>query len=370
VREYLLVLCVAAGVTWLLTPLARRFAILIGAMADPRDRDVHDHPIPRLGGLAMYGGVCAAFLVAHSLPALSAVFKYSDVEAVVVAGGFLVLLGLADDRWQLDAVTKLAGQTVAAGLMILLGLQLLTVTFPGVGAVILGTMGVPLTVLLVLVTVNAVNFIDGLDGLLAGVGAIAALALFVFSYSLASGRVTIGVAQERISAPTLIAVVLAGACLGFLPHNFNPARVFMGDSGSMLIGLMLAASVTSLTGQFNYSNLPPKAAFPVLLPVLLPLAVLAVPFIDLLLAVVRRTRAGRSPFAPDKMHLHHRLLEIGHSQTRAVVIMYFWTALLAFTGVAVSLAGVGVVLGIAASIAAVGLVVLNLPRLRAHRHLP
>jgi UDP-GlcNAc:undecaprenyl-phosphate GlcNAc-1-phosphate transferase len=367
VREYLLVLCVAAGVTWLLTPLARRLAIWIGAIAMPRDRDVHSTPTPRLGGLAMYGGICAAFLVAHSLPALSAIFKYSDVEAVVVAGGLMVLLGFVDDRFQLDAVTKLAGQTVAAGVMVLLGLQLLTLTFPGVGAISLGTEGVPLTVLLVLLTVNAVNFIDGLDGLLAGVGAIAALALFVFSYSLASGRVTFGVAQERISAPTLIAVVLAGACLGFLPHNFNPAKIFMGDSGSMLIGLMLAASVTSLTGQFNYSNLPPKAAFPVLLPVLLPLAVLAVPLVDLLLAVVRRTRAGRSPFAPDKLHLHHRLLEIGHSQTRAVVIMYFWTALLAFTVVAVSLAGVGVVLGIAASIGVVGLVALNLPRLRERR---
>jgi UDP-GlcNAc:undecaprenyl-phosphate GlcNAc-1-phosphate transferase len=367
VREYLLVMCVAAGVTWLLTPLARRLAILIGAIAMPRDRDVHSIPTPRLGGLAMYGGICAAFLVAHSLPALSAIFKYSDVEAVVVAGGLMVLLGFVDDRFQLDAVTKLAGQTVAAGVMVLLGLQLLTLTFPGVGAISLGTEGVPLTVLLVLLTVNAVNFIDGLDGLLAGVGAIAALALFVFSYSLASGRVTFGVAQERISAPTLIAVVLAGACLGFLPHNFNPAKIFMGDSGSMLVGLMLAASVTSLTGQFNYSNLPPKAAFPVLLPVLLPLAVLAVPLVDLLLAVIRRTRAGRSPFAPDKLHLHHRLLEIGHSQTRAVVIMYFWTALLAFTVVAVSLAGVGVVLGIAASIGVVGLVALNLPRLRERR---
>ncbi|MGB8652825.1 MAG: MraY family glycosyltransferase [Mycobacteriales bacterium] len=366
-REYLLVLCVAAGVTWLLTPLARRLAIRIGAMATPRDRDVHAIPTPRLGGLAMYGGICAAFLVAHSLPALSAIFKYSDVQAVVIAGGVITLLGFVDDRWQLDAVTKLAGQTVAAGVMILLGLQLLTVTFPGVGAIILGTWGVPLTVVLVLLTVNAVNFIDGLDGLLAGVGAIAALALFAFSYSLSSGRVTFGVAQERISAPTLIAVVLAGACLGFLPHNFNPARIFMGDSGSMLIGLMLSASVTSLTGQFNYSNLPAKAAFPVLLPVLLPLAVLAVPFVDLLLAVVRRTRAGRSPFSPDKMHLHHRLLEIGHSHSRAVLIMYFWTALLAFSGVAVSLAGPLPVFGVAASIAVVGLVALNLPRLRAAR---
>jgi UDP-GlcNAc:undecaprenyl-phosphate GlcNAc-1-phosphate transferase len=367
VREYLLVLLVAAGVTWLLTPLVRRLALAIGAVAEPRERDVHDHAIPRLGGLAMYGGVCAAFLVAHSLPALSAIFKYSDVQAVVVAGGVICLLGIADDKWQLDAVTKLAGQTVAAGVMVLLGLQMLTVTFPGVGAIILSSWGVPITILLVLVTVNAVNFVDGLDGLLAGVGAIAALALFFFSYGLASGRVTFGVAQERISAPTLIAVVLAGACLGFLPHNFNPARIFMGDAGSMLVGLMLAASVTSLTGQFNYSNLPPKAAFPVLLPVVLPLAVLAVPFVDLVLAVVRRTRAGQSPFSPDKRHLHHRLLEIGHSQTRAVVIMYFWTALIAFTGVAVSLAGAGMVLGVAGGIAAVGLLALNLPRMRHQR---
>ncbi len=363
-------MCVAAGVTWLLTPLARRFAIRFGAMAEVRDRDVHAIPTPRLGGLAMYGGICAAFAVAHSLPALSAIFKYSDVQALVIAGGVITLLGFVDDRWQLDAITKLAGQTVAAGIMVLLGLQLLTITLPGVGAISLGPEGVPLTVLLVLFTVNAVNFIDGLDGLLAGVGAIAALALFAFSYSLSSGRVTFGVAQERISAPTLIAVVLAGACLGFLPHNFNPARVFMGDSGSMLVGLMLAASVTSLMGQFNFSNLPAKAAFPVLLPVLLPLAVLAVPAIDLLLAVIRRTRAGRSPFAPDKMHLHHRLLEIGHSHTRAVLIMYFWTALLAFSFVAVSVTGPLMVVGVAASIAVVGLVVLNLPRLKAARSGP
>ena len=366
-REYLLVFCVAAGVTWLLTPLARRFAVRIGALAQVRDRDVHAIPTPRLGGLAMYGGTAAAFAVAHQLPALSAIFKYSDVQAVLVAGAIITLLGFVDDKWQLDAITKLAGQTVAAGVMVLLGLQILTVTLPGVGAISLGPEGVPLTVLLVLLTVNAVNFVDGLDGLLAGVGAIAALALFAFSYGLASGSATLGVAQERISAPTLIAIVLAGVCLGFLPHNFNPARVFMGDSGSMLIGLMLSASVTSLTGQFNYSNLPSKAAFPVLLPVLLPLAVLAVPFVDLVLAVVRRTRAGRSPFAPDKMHLHHRLLEIGHSHTRAVLIMYFWTALLAFSLVAVPTLGALPMAGVAASIAAVGLVVLNLPRLRASR---
>jgi UDP-GlcNAc:undecaprenyl-phosphate GlcNAc-1-phosphate transferase len=367
-REYLLVLCVAAAVTYLMTPLARWSAIRFGAMAEPRDRDVHAIPTPRWGGLAMYAGICAAFLVAGALPSLSRVFAYSDVQAVVIAGGLIVLLGAADDRWGIDALTKLAGQVVAAGVMVLFGLEVITLTLPGVGAVALGPESALLTVLITLVTVNAINFVDGLDGLAAGVGAIAALAFFAFSYSLSSGFLTGGVGQDRISSPTLIAAVLAGACLGFLPHNFNPARIFMGDSGSMLIGLMLAGSVTSLTGQFTYANLPAGASFPVLLPLLLPFAVLAVPFVDLLLAVVRRTRAGRSPFAPDKAHLHHRLMEIGHSHTRAVLIMYFWTALLAFGAVAGSVAGSPLpVLAVAGAVGVLGLVVANVPRLLAGR---
>ncbi len=364
-REYLLVLLVAAAVTYLLTPVARRVAVRIGAVALPRDRDVHTVPTPRLGGLAMYAGVCAALLVAHSLPHLQRVYLYSDVQAVLVAGGVIVLLGVVDDTWGLDALTKLAGQVLAAGVMVLQGLQVLTLSLPVIGPTALGIEGVPLTVLLTLLTVNAINFVDGLDGLAAGVGAIAALAFFAFSYSLSTGRVTGGVALDRISAPTLIAAVLAGVCLGFLPHNFSPARLFMGDSGSMLIGLMLAASVTSLTGQFNYEVLPASTAFPALLPLLLPFAVLAVPLVDLLLAVVRRTRSGRSPFAPDKMHLHHRLLEIGHSQTRAVLIMYFWTALLAFGAVAASVSrGPLRVLSAVGALALLGLAIGLVPRLR------
>ena len=365
-REYLLVLLVAAAVTYLLTPVARRLAVRIGAVAVPRERDVHTVVTPRLGGLAMYCGVAAAFLLAHALPHLERVYRYSDVQAVLVAGGVIVLLGLVDDTWGLDALTKLAGQVVAAGVMVLLGLQLLTLSLPVIGTTSFGPEGVPLTVLLALVTVNAINFVDGLDGLAAGVGAIAALAFFALSYSLSTGLVTGGVALERISSPTLIAAVLAGACLGFLPHNFSPARVFMGDSGSMLIGLMLAASVTSLTGQFNYATLPATTTFPALLVLLLPLAVLAVPFVDLVLAVVRRTRSGRSPFAPDKAHLHHRLLEIGHSHRGAVLIMYFWTALLAFGGVAASVSrGPLRVLSAVAALALIGLALGMVPRLRA-----
>jgi UDP-GlcNAc:undecaprenyl-phosphate GlcNAc-1-phosphate transferase len=371
VREYLLALLVAAGVTYLLTPVARRLAYLIGAVATPRDRDVHAIPTPRLGGLAIYGGVVVALLVAREMPALSKLFEYSDIQAVLVAGGVIVLLGLIDDTWGIDAITKLAGQVLSAGVMVLLGLQIVLITVPGIGSISMGPEGVPLTILLALFTINAINFIDGLDGLAAGVGAISALALFVFSYSLSSGSVTSGFEQGRISPPTLIAAVLAGACLGFLPHNFNPARIFMGDSGSMLIGLMLAGSVTSLTGQFDYGNLPASTTFPALLPLLLPLVVLAIPFIDLLLAIVRRTRARRSPFAPDKAHLHHRLLEIGHSHRRAVLIMYFWTALLAFGGVAASIVdGPARALSVIAALSAIGLVVVAAPKLRRHGPTP
>ena len=370
-REYLLVLCVAAAVTYLLTPVARSFALRCGAMAEPRDRDVHAVPTPRLGGLAMYGGVCAAFLVASELPALSRVFVYSDVQATVVAGGLIVLLGAVDDRWGIDALTKLAGQVLAAGVMVLIGLEVILLSLPGIGTVSLGSESVLLTVGITLLTVNAINFVDGLDGLAAGVGAIAALAFFAFSYGVASGALTGGLAPDRITSPTLIAAVLAGACLGFLPHNFNPARIFMGDSGSMLIGLMLSAAVISLTGQSSFANLASlgaSASLPVLVPLLLPLAVLAVPVVDLLLAVVRRTRAGRSPFAADKEHLHHRLMEIGHSHARAVLVMYFWTALLGFGAVAVSISGgpLPVLAGLGL-LAAAALVLSNLPQLRGAR---
>jgi UDP-GlcNAc:undecaprenyl-phosphate GlcNAc-1-phosphate transferase len=190
---------------------------------------------------------------------------------------------------------------------------------------------VPLTVLLTVVLVNALNFVDGLDGLAAGVAAIAALAAFAYSYQIAVNN-----GLYRATPATLIAVATAGVCIGFLPHNFNPARQFMGDSGSMLVGLLLAASVTSVTGQVSYGGIAGGDALPSLLPLAVPLMVLAVPFVDLLLAVVRRTRAGRSPFSPDKQHLHHRLLEIGHSHVRAVLLMWLWSALLGFGGVLAS----------------------------------
>jgi UDP-GlcNAc:undecaprenyl-phosphate/decaprenyl-phosphate GlcNAc-1-phosphate transferase len=374
VREYLLVLCVAAAVTYVLTPVARRLATRWGAMTEVRDRDVHAIPTPRLGGLAMFAGFAAAMLVASQLPFLGRVFENSDDELALLSGAALIcLLGVADDKWGLDAVTKLAGQVLAAGVMVLQGVQMLYLplgsTLLGAedggqpGAFVLGPAeGGVLTILVVVVTINAVNFVDGLDGLAAGIVAIAATSFFAFSYLLAVDQ-----DLQRATVSTLVTATLVGVCLGFLPHNFSPARVFMGDSGSMLIGLLLACSTITLTGSVDPNRVTVDIA-PAILPLVLPIAVLVVPFADLLLAIVRRTRAGRSPFAPDKQHLHHRLLEIGHSHGRAVVIMYLWSAVIAFGATAVAfLDHRTVVLTLAAIFTAACVATVNIPRLGAQR---
>jgi len=367
-REYAIVAAVAAAATFLLTPLIRVLAIRAHAMAPIRDRDVHVLPTPRLGGLAIFVGLLAGTLVAAQLPVLRGTFvDSSEPRAAIVAAGLITLLGVLDDRFELDALTKLAGQIAVAGVMVLMGVQLSFLYLPGHVYVLGRDQAVPLTVLLVVLLVNAVNFIDGLDGLAAGVVAIAAAANFAYSYHLQSSL------GEGISAApaSLLAALLLGACVGFLPHNFAPARIFMGDSGSMPIGLVLAASMTSVTGQVDYGGLGKLDAVPLLVPLVVPLAVLAVPFVDLVLAVVRRTRAGRSPFSPDKLHLHHRLLEIGHSHRRAVLLMYAWAALLGFGGVFLSFSRGGVLaVGGMTLIAILILAVSGFPRLRAHRRVP
>ena len=358
-REYLLCLFAAAAVTYLVTPLARRLAIRWGAMAEVRDRDVHDEPTPRLGGLGMLAGLLAGLLLASQLPMMSAVFDGSSEPKALLSGVLvIVLLGIADDRWGLDAPTKFAGQALAAGVMAMQGIQI--IWLPIGGTLVLDPLtSVLLTVLVVLLTVNAVNFVDGLDGLAAGIVGIAAIAFFAYSYLL-----SVEYGLERATLSTLVSACLAGMCLGFLPHNLFPARVFMGDTGCMLLGLLLATSTITLTGQVDPSALPEATFIPTLLPLILPLAVIAVPLVDLSLAVVRRTRAGRSPFAPDKQHLHHRLLELGHTQRRAVMLMYAWAALVAFTAVSLAFVPPSVSALVLAT-GVVGLVVaVRWPRLR------
>jgi UDP-GlcNAc:undecaprenyl-phosphate GlcNAc-1-phosphate transferase len=341
VREYILVFLVAATVTYLLTVIAREIALRTGAVAAVRDRDVHAEPVPYLGGLAMLGGLVAAYVVARELPFLSTSgpFVFRDAGIVLIAGALICAVGVLDDLFELDALTKLGGQVLAAGFLVAFGIQY--IFFPqtnGNQFSLDSGQGALLTGFVVVATVNAVNFVDGLDGLAAGVVGIGAVAFFVFSYQLSS--------YNDVSLATtgaLLSASLAGACAGFLPHNFHPARLFMGDSGSMLIGLVLSASAVTLSGQFSADQISVGAdgsrasLLPTLLPLLLPISILIIPMLDLVLAVVRRTRAGRSPMAPDKQHLHHRLLEIGHSQRRAVVIMWLWAALVAFGTVLASL---------------------------------
>jgi UDP-GlcNAc:undecaprenyl-phosphate GlcNAc-1-phosphate transferase len=334
VREYLLALLVAAAATYLTTGVVRRAAIALGAMTEVRDRDVHAVPTPRLGGIAMLAGLFAGVAVASRMPFLSSeLFANSrDPWALLTGGSLICLLGAVDDRWGLDALTKFAGQVLAAGVMVVMGIQMTYLPIPGTTISLDPTSGTLLSVLIVVATINAVNFVDGLDGLLAGIALTAALAFFSYTYLLAVSE-----GLDRAISPALFAALLAGICLGFLPHNFHPARIFMGDSGSMLIGLILAASTVSFAGQIDFGAVDNGNISPVLLPLALPSAAIAAPFLDLVLAIVRRTRQGRSPFAPDKQHLHHRLLEIGHSHRRAVLIMYFWSALIAFGVVGLSL---------------------------------
>lgn len=361
-RAYLYVLVVAAAVTYLLTPLVRRIARRIGAITPVRDRDVHSVPIPRMGGTAMLAGFAVAMVVAWRMDFLEPVFSTSGGApwGVLLGAAVVSALGVADDLWCLDAVTKLAGQTIAGGLMAWKGVQF--VTLPIAGLTILSPpILMAITVITVIVTINAVNFVDGLDGLAAGIVGIAGSAFFVYSYLLARHSNT----GDYSSLATLITAALVGCCLGFLPHNFNPARIFMGDSGSMLIGLLLAAPTIAITGQVDPTGISVRQIAPAFFPVVLPLAILALPLMDLLLAVIRRTRAGHAPWHPDKNHLHHRMLRLGHSHARAVLILYVWTATVAF-GVALTAFGVQEALA-AAAVSAVVALALTLGPLRGRR---
>ncbi|MGV9938391.1 MraY family glycosyltransferase [Streptomyces sp. NPDC003401] len=368
-REYLLTLCVTAAVTYLLTGPVRKFAIVAGAMPEIRARDVHREPTPRLGGIAMFFGLCAGLLVADHLTNLNQVFEKSNEPRALLSGAALIwLIGVLDDKFEIDALIKLGGQMIAAGVMVMQGLTILWLPVPGVGTVALTPwQGTLLTVALVVITINAVNFVDGLDGLAAGMVCIASAAFFMYAY-----RIWYSYGIEAAAPATLFAAILMGMCLGFLPHNMHPARIFMGDSGSMLIGLVLAAGAISVTGQvdpdvMNLFSGSERATVhqtvPVYIPLLLPLTIIAIPAADLILAIVRRTWRGQSPFAADRGHLHHRLLEIGHSHSRAVLIMYFWSALIAFGALTYSVnsASMWIVLGVVI-LSAIGLGLLLLPR--------
>ncbi|MBE7700756.1 undecaprenyl/decaprenyl-phosphate alpha-N-acetylglucosaminyl 1-phosphate transferase [Oerskovia sp. Sa1BUA8] len=351
-RVYLLVLLIAAAVTYLLTPLAYWIAARTGAITAVRDRDVHTIPTARLGGLAMTAGLVVAVAFASQMPFLEGVFEIDHRAWAIVGGALIVcLLGVADDIWDLDWMTKLAGQVLAALFIAWQGVQL--TTFP-INGLVIGSSRLSLivTVLVVVVAMNAVNFVDGLDGLAAGLIAIGGSAYFVYTYSL-----TVAASPTDYSnLATLVMAALVGICLGFLPHNFHPARIFMGDSGSMVLGLVLASAVIVVTGSIDMGTASDPSKQRELIPILLPLAVILLPLLDMVLAVARRVGTGKSPFHPDRLHLHHRLLALGHSHRRAVIIMYLWTAVFAFGAVALvrwPAENVAIGLGVAVVVAAI-----------------
>jgi UDP-GlcNAc:undecaprenyl-phosphate GlcNAc-1-phosphate transferase len=321
-REYSLTLLIAAALTYMLTPLVRKFALRQKAVAHVRERDIHTEMTPRWGGVAMWLAMGVTLLMVQSLELVGKAYS-RELLGIFLASTFVLLIGILDDRFELDAVTKLAGQGLAAAILLLFGIQILWLPIDGI--IVLPTnIGQLLTVLVVIVIINAVNFVDGLDGLATGIVAISAASFFGFSYLLAVEN-----GFSRAGAPSLVTAIVIGTCLGFLPHNIHPARIFMGDSGSMFLGLVLAAAAITLMGQIDANAVFSEDIGPAALPLLLPFAVLAIPLLDLGLAVLRRVRRGKSPFAPDKEHLHHKLMLMGNSQQRTSVILYLGTGMLA-----------------------------------------
>lgn len=341
----LLALAVAALLSWLLMPLGIRLAWAIGWLDRPQAHKLHTSATAVLGGAVVF----VAAVIAWGVWLARMPHSPADWEAwyLLVGAASILVVGLWDDRFGMQPGVKMLGQAAAATMLIASGL------IPDVGLPV--GIEAALTLVAMVALMNAVNFLDNMNGMVAGLSAIA-LAGFAWT-SMQRGANGVAAAQ----------LALAGACLGFLPHNFQPARIFMGDSGSMLIGLMLAAATTSASGRIDVSQYGARDALALLSPLLVVAAVLFVPLLDLLMAVVRRMRAGRSPFAPDKMHLHHRMLKIGHSQRRAVLLIYLWAAVLAFGAVSLTLFDVyavawGTGLGLL-----VALLASAVPRLRSPR---
>jgi len=315
-----------------------------GAFGQLRERDIHTTITPRWGGIGMWASMAITFLIVDHLPLAGAAFG-QELTGIFEAATFVMLLGALDDRFDLDALTKFAGQALAGGILLLHGVQILWLPINGIYT-LPSNIGQVLTVVFVMLVINAVNFIDGLDGLATGIVAICAIAFFAFSYILA---VTNGF--NRAGAPSLVTAVVIGMCVGFLPYNYYPAKIFMGDSGAMLLGLLLSAAAITLTGQIDINAIAGQDSRSTLVPLLLPFTILAIPFIDLLMAITRRLRAGRSPFAADREHLHHRLLDLGCSQRDAVIILYLWTAMFALPTVVAGFEPLWMALLLAAAIA-------------------
>jgi UDP-GlcNAc:undecaprenyl-phosphate GlcNAc-1-phosphate transferase len=331
---YMLVGLCALAITWVSTPIVRWLVRRAGVLAQPGDRRVHAVPTPTLGGAALFLGILGAGTIAYVMSDFRRVFELSsEAQGMAVGAVVIFALGAVDDVRALPAPVKLAGQIFASGILFLFGVKMRYLLLPDRAIVFGDDVSVLVTVLWLVAMINAVNLVDGLDGLAAGIVAIAAASFFVFSIELKNDNL-LGLAP---TAP-LAAIILAGASLGFLRHNFHPASIFMGDSGSNLLGMLLGATTVVGVGK-NPLQFGDVSASDVLLayfPLVIPLMVLAIPLIDTLFAIVRRARARRPFWHADKQHLHHRLMDLGHGHRQAVIVMYVWSALAAGAGLAFS----------------------------------
>ncbi len=329
--QYVAVAVTAGVVTAAVTPLVARLARRLGAMDHPGGpRKIHRYATPTLGGVGMLFGFLAAVVLASLLTDFEQLFTTtSEPVALVVGCLVIVAIGIADDLVGLPPTIKLAGQIVAALVVAVFGIQLTFFWIPGIPGVdilvLSPDLGLPLTVIALVAMINAVNLIDGLDGLAAGVAAIAGGAFFLFA--LRSGMAS----EEIPSSAPLVAAIVVGMAVGFLVHNWHPARIFMGDTGAMLLGLLLGAGGVSYVGR---TPAPSDVDFYGAMPLLIPGLVLAVPFLDTAFAVFRRILRRRPVALADRGHLHHRLLRMGHSHRRAVLVLYYWSAVVAFGSVA------------------------------------
>jgi UDP-GlcNAc:undecaprenyl-phosphate GlcNAc-1-phosphate transferase len=296
--DAVLAFLLAAAIAWLLVPLAERLAFRVGAIDQPKERGLHDKPMPRLSGLAI--------LVAVEVAGWIWLPGEGESRSILLGAVAIAAVGVLDDIWELPAPLKLAGQIAAATIPVLAGVRVDNLTLPFVGGFELGWLAYPLTVLGIVAVVNVINFLDGVDGLAAGVCAIAAVTLAAIALSL-----------DR-NAAGVLAALTAGAALGFLRHGFPPASSFMGDTGSNLLGYLLA--VASVQGALK-TNAVIALAFP--------LVVLAVPILDTGFVVAKRLKYRQPIYQADSWHFHHRMANIGFSQRRTVAYLYGWTLVMA-----------------------------------------
>jgi UDP-GlcNAc:undecaprenyl-phosphate GlcNAc-1-phosphate transferase len=322
---YLIVLGVAGATTLLTTPLARWLAWRIGAVQTPDERRVHARTTPLLGGVAMFAGFLAGMLVATRVEQFDPVFKGTSDPLAILAGATLVfVVGIIDDLIEVSAPAKMAGQVLSASVMALLGVTMLFFRIPFGGYLSLSPdMAFFITVLWVVGMVNAVNFIDGLDGLAAGIVAIAAGAFALYSARLFDLGL---LPNDSNSISPLISVITLGLCVGFLPWNFHPAKIFMGESGVGLLGLLMATSTLLVGGQTAEDA--SGSTFFFFAPLFIPLVIMGVPIFDTAFAIVRRASRREGLASHDKGHLHDRLVRLGHGQRRSVLILWAWTAIL------------------------------------------